>query len=128
MSEKLQRGEQMRRQVMGDAHVDRSLNKVSAFDRELQQYVMEAAWGTVWDRPDSPVTARTRSLLTLSMLIALRATEELKGHVRGAINNGCSVEEIREVILHAAAYCGCPAALAASRAASEVLEELKLLD
>lgn len=125
MTDRLTRGEAIRRQVMGDAHVDRSLNKVSDFDRDLQRYVMESAWGSVWDRDSAVLSRKTRSLMTLSMLIALRATEELKGHVRGAINNGCTEAEIREVILHSAAYCGCPAALAASRAAAEVLAELK---
>lgn len=125
MTDRLTRGEAIRRQVMGDAYVDRSLNKVSDFDRDLQRYVMESAWGSVWDRDSAVLPRKTRSLMTLSMLIALRATEELKGHVRGAINNGCTEAEIREVILHSAAYCGCPAALAASRAAAEVLAELK---
>lgn len=120
---RLVRGEAIRRQVMGDAHVERALNNVSEFERDLQNYVMEAAWGTVWDRDDAVLPRKTRSLMTLSMLIALRATEELKGHVRGALRNGCTPAEIREVILHSAAYCGCPAALSASRVAQAVLEQ-----
>lgn len=121
--DKRTRGEAIRRQVMSDAFVDRALNNVSDFDRDLQNYVMEAAWGTVWDRDESVLSRKTRGLMTLSMLIALRATEELKGHVRGALRNGCTAEEIKEVILHSAAYCGCPAALSASRAAREALEQ-----
>lgn len=125
MSDRLVRGEAIRREVMGDVHVDRALNSVSDFDRDLQRYVMESAWGSVWDRDSQLLPRKTRSLMTLSMLIALRATEELKGHVRGAVNNGCTEAEIREVILHSAAYCGCPAALAASRVAAGVLAEMK---
>lgn len=114
------KGEVIRREVMGDAFVDRALSGADAFAMPLQEYVNEHCWGAVWDRPG--LDRRTRSLLTLAMLAALRAPQELKGHVRGALNNGCTREEIRETLLHAAAYCGAPAAMEAFRAAREVLE------
>lgn len=116
------RGEQIRREVMSDPFVDSALAKANDFDAPIQDLVMEMAWGSVWDRDDSVIPRKTRSLLTIAMLIALRATDELKGHVRGALRNGCSKAEIREVLVHSMAYCGCPAALAATRAAREIVD------
>ncbi|MGB0722736.1 MAG: carboxymuconolactone decarboxylase family protein [Gammaproteobacteria bacterium] len=113
-------GETTRREVMGDVFVDRALNNANGFDQPLQDMVMANAWGGPWQRDDLP--RATRSLVTIAMLTALRATQELKGHVRGALNNGCTPEEIRGVILHATAYCGFPAALEAMRAAREVVD------
>jgi 4-carboxymuconolactone decarboxylase len=114
-------GEKVRREVMGDFFVDRALNNAGEFDMPLQEQVMEAAWGTTWTRDDLPRT--TRSLITIAMLAALKCPQELKGHVRGALNNGCTVEEIRAVLLHAMVYAGAPAAIDATRAAKEVIEE-----
>ena len=113
-------GEQVRREVMGDEFVDRALNNANEFDQPLQDLVMENAWGSTWNRNDLP--KGTRSLVTISMLIALKAPNELKGHVRGALRNGASKEEIRAVIMHASVYCGFPAALEAMRAAREVID------
>lgn len=113
-------GEEIRREVMGTAHVDASLGNATAFDRPLQNAAMEHVWGSVWARDG--LDRKTRSIITVSMLIALRAEGELKGHLRGALNNGVSPEEIREIVMHAACYCGYPAALAAMRVARAVID------
>lgn len=117
---KFDTGMKARREVLGDAYVDRSLSNATEFTAPLQVLVTENCWGAVWSREG--LDRRTRSLVTVSMLIALRATDELKTHVLGALRNGCTVEEIREVLLHSSAYCGFPAALDAFRAAKEVVE------
>lgn len=119
-SQNYSNGEMVRREVMGDEFVDRALNNASEFDQPLQDLVMENAWGSTWTRTDLPKD--TRSLVTVAMLIALKAPNELKGHVRGALRNGVSKEEIRAVIMHASVYCGFPAAFEAMRAAREVIE------
>ncbi|UZE18850.1 carboxymuconolactone decarboxylase family protein [Pseudomonas sp. B21-054] len=113
-------GLDMRRQVMGDAFVDRALGNATDFTQPLQDFVNEHAWGSVWRREGLPL--KTRSLITLAALTALKCPQELKGHVRGALNNGCTVEEIREALLHCAGYAGVPAAIDAFRAAQEVIE------
>ena len=114
-------GLQVRREVMGDAFVDRALNNASDFTQPLQDFVNEHAWGGVWTREGLP--RATRSLITLAALTALKCPQELKGHVRGALNNGCTVEEIRETLLHCAVYAGVPASIDAFRAAQEVIDE-----
>lgn len=119
--EKYEQGLSIRREVMGDAFVDKALSNATEFTLPLQDLVNRNAWGETWARDGLPRT--TRSLVTIAMLAALKAPMELKGHVRGALRNGCSVEEIREVLLHAAVYCGMPAAIDAFRAASEVIEQ-----
>lgn len=106
---------------MGDAYVDNSLKKATDFTLPLQQLVTESCWGSVWSRDG--LDKRTRSLVTISMLVALRASTELKTHVLGALRNGCSVQQIQEVLLHSSAYCGFPAAVEAFRAAKEVIED-----
>ena len=116
------RGEQIRREVMSDAFVDRALANTTDFDKPVQDLIMEVAWGSTWDRDDH-LDRKTRSLITIAMLAALRAHEELKGHIRGALRNGASIEEIREVLMHVIPYAGCPAGLSAFKAAKEVLEE-----
>lgn len=116
-----ERGMKIRRDVLGDSYVDKSLNNATEFTLPLQQLVTENCWGSVWDRDG--LDKKSRSLVTISMLIALRATTELKAHVLGALRNGCSVQEIQEVLLHSAAYCGFPAAIEAFRAAKEVVED-----
>jgi 4-carboxymuconolactone decarboxylase len=119
-SERRIRGEQIRRETMSDEFVDRALNNVSEFEAPIQELVMENAWGTVWDRDG--LDRKTRSMITMAMLIGLKAPNELKGHVRGALRNGVSKEEIQEILIHATAYCGFPATLEATRAAKEVIE------
>ncbi|SIR71298.1 4-carboxymuconolactone decarboxylase [Pseudomonas sp. B10] len=120
MSESKQSGVEIRRQVMGDAFVDRALGNATEFSQPLQDFVNEHAWGGVWNREG--LSLKTRSLITLAALTALKCPQELKGHVRGALNNGCSVEEIREALLHCAVYAGVPAAIDAFRAAQEVID------
>lgn len=121
-TDQLAAGDAMRRTVLGDEHVDRSRANATPFSRPLQDLVTEYCWGAVWTRPglEPPV----RSLLNIAMLTALGKPDELRLHVRGALNNGCSVEQIQEVLLQAAVYCGVPAALEASRAAQQVIAEL----
>ena len=120
MSNTKQEGVQVRREVMGDAFVDRALNNATEFSQPLQDFVNEHAWGGVWNREG--LDRKTRSLITLAALTALKCPQELKGHVRGALNNGCTVEEIREALLHCAVYAGVPAAIDAFRAAQEVID------
>jgi 4-carboxymuconolactone decarboxylase len=117
-------GMKTRRAVLGDAYVDASMSALDAFNQPLQELVTEYCWGTVWNRPG--LDRRTRSFLNLAMLTALNRPHELKTHVRGAINNGLTKEEIGEVFLQAAIYCGVPAALDSTRLAKEVFKELGL--
>jgi 4-carboxymuconolactone decarboxylase len=118
---RLQRGDRMRREVLGDAHVERSTSQATDFTRPIQDYVTAACWGDIWSRPG--LDRRTRSLLNLAMLTALNRPHEFSVHVRGALRNGCSQEEIQEALLQTAAYCGAPAALEAFRLAARVIEE-----
>jgi len=117
------RGLATRREVMGDAFVDAAFAGANAFTAPLQEHITRAAWGDVWQRPG--LDRKTRSLITVAMLTALGKQNELKGHVRGALNNGATVEEIQEVLLHATVYCGVPAALEAFRSANEVVSVQK---
>ena len=112
-------GMKVRREVVGDAHVDASMGGASAFMLTAQRAAAEVGWGYVWTRPG--LDRKTRSLINLGMLTALKASNELKVHVRGAVRNGCTVDEITEALLQAAVYCGLPAGLEAFRAANEVL-------
>lgn len=121
MSERLERGMAIRRQVLGDEYVERSLAAANDFTRPLQELIGEFCWGAIWTRPGLPL--KTRSLVNLGMLTALGKTEELALHARGALRNGCTQEEIRETLLQAAVYCGVPAGLEAFRAVRPVLEE-----
>lgn len=121
MDQQFEDGLRVRKQVMGEPFVEKAFADVDEFTRPLQEYITRNAWGTVWCRDG--LDFKTRSLVTLSMLTALGRTQELKGHVRGALNNGASMEEIREVLLHATVYCGMPLAVDAFRAAHEVLQD-----
>jgi 4-carboxymuconolactone decarboxylase len=111
-------GMKVRREVLGDAHVDRSLQKLSPLTEEFQDYITRNAWGSIWTRPGLP--RHTRSLLTISMMVALGHDEELKLHLNAARNNGVTRDEIKEVLLQTAVYCGVPAANHAFALASEV--------
>lgn len=120
-SEKYKQGMVVRREVLGDEYVDRAIKDATAFTKPLQDMVTENCWGEIWTREAIP--RATRSLITIGMLSALRATTELKVHVHGALRNGCSVEEIQEVLLQTTAYCGAPAGIEAFRAAKEVIDD-----
>ena len=111
----------VRREVLGPAYVDKALADADDFTRPLQELVTEYCWGAIWTRPGLP--RKTRSLLNLGMLTALNRPHEVKLHVRGALRNGCTREEIMEVLLQAAIYCGVPAAIDSFRAAREVLDD-----
>lgn len=115
-------GMQVRRAVLGDAYVDRAQAKRNDFNGEFQDLITRYAWGEIWDRPGLP--RHTRSLLTIMAMVALNREEELKLHLRAAANNGVSREEIKEVLLQAAVYCGVPAANSAFRLAGEVFGEM----
>lgn len=115
-------GLKMRMKVLGEAHVKRSLHEVDDFNRDLQQIVTGFAWGQIWTRPG--LSLRDRSILNLGMLTALNRPHEFKVHVRGALNNGLTREEIRELLLQTSVYCGFPAAIEAFRLAREVFKEL----
>ena len=120
-NQQFSQGLKTRTEVMGRTFVERAVQNTTDFNAPLQEWINEHAWGSVWQREELP--RQTRSLVTIAMLTALKCTTELKGHVRGALNNGCSVEEIREVLLHSAVYCGVPATQEAFRAAQEVIQE-----
>jgi len=119
-SEKYRSGMAVRRQVLGDEYVDRAISGATDFTKPLQDLITENCWGEIWTRTAIP--SKTRSLITIATLAALRATAELKLHVHGALRNGCSAEEIQEVLLQSAVYCGVPAGVEAFRAAKEVVE------
>mgnify|MGYP003291211473 CR=1 FL=1 len=114
-------GMAVRREVLGDAHVDRAVAATTPFTAPFQELITRYAWGEVWSRPG--LDRRTRSLVTLGMLVALRCEDELAMHVRAALRNGLRPEEIQEVLLHAAVYAGVPAANAAFAIAQRVLGE-----
>ena len=113
------KGLAMRKQVMGEDFVANALGGATDFTLPIQQYITRNAWGDVWQREG--LDLKTRSLITVAMLTALGKQHELKGHVRGALNNGATVAEIQEVLLHASIYCGLPAAVEAFRSAAEVV-------
>lgn len=119
--EDLEKGIAKRKKVMGEAFVKKAMSNSNTFTNDLQSWINEHAWGSTWQR--DAISDRTRSLCTIAMLTALKAPNELKGHIRGALNNGCTVTEIKEVLLHSVLYCGAPATQEAFRAAVEVLEQ-----
>jgi 4-carboxymuconolactone decarboxylase len=116
-----QDGLSVRREVLGSEHVDRSLERLSDFNRDFQDMITRYAWGELWSRPGLP--RNTRSILTLGLMVALNRMDEFRMHVRAAVRNGVSREEIKEVLLQVAIYCGVPAANSAFHAAEEVFAE-----
>jgi len=118
--EKYVQGMAVRREVLGDEYVDKAISSATDFTKPLQDLVTENCWGEIWTR--SAIPKKTRSLITIATLAALKAPTELKAHVRGALRNGCTVEEIQEVLLQATVYCGVPAGVEAFRAAKDVIE------
>ena len=115
------RGLAVRREVLGDSYVDQAAARTTDLTRDFQTLVTEFAWGTIWTRPG--LDRRSRSMITLTALIARGHRDELALHLRGALRNGLSREEIKEVLLQAAVYCGVPDANAAFRVAQQVLDE-----
>jgi 4-carboxymuconolactone decarboxylase len=115
------RGLAVRREVLGAEYVDRSIQSADDFNRPLQELITEYCWGAVWARPGLP--RKTRSIVNLAMLTALNRSHELELHVRGALNNGVTREEIQEIFLQTAIYCGVPAAMESFRVARKVFAE-----
>lgn len=120
--DRYQDGRKIRREVLGDAHVDRAESQATEFTRDFQAYITEFAWGAVWTRPG--LDRRSRSMITLTALVAAGHHDELALHLRGALRNGLSRAEIGEVLLHTAVYCGAPAANTAFRIAQGVFDEI----
>jgi len=123
MDSQYDKGLATRKQVMGEDFVANAFANATEFTQPMQQYITRNAWGDVWQREG--LDRKTRSLITVAMLTALGKSHELKGHVRGALNNGASVTEIQEVLLHASIYCGVPSAVEGFRAAAEVIDARK---
>ena len=121
--ERYHKGLETRREVLGKEHVDRAQANLSEFNAPFQEFITRYAWGEIWER--TGLTRRERSLITLAMLVALNREPELRMHIRAALNNGVTTEEIREVLIHAGIYCGLPAANAAIQAAEQVIKETK---
>ena len=119
------RGLALRRQVLGPEYVDKSIANANEFMSAFQRITTEWRWGYAWGR--DTLELKTRSMLNLAMLTALNRAAEIKLHVRGAVNNGVTAEEIREVLLHATIYCGIPAGLDAFKAANEILVEMNVI-
>ena len=121
MNDEHERGMKIRREVLGDEHVDAAIERTSEFTADFQDLITRYAWGEIWNRPG--LDRRTRSAITLTALVALNHLDELAMHVRAAKRNGLSDDEIKEVLLQSAIYCGVPAANAAFAVAQRVLEE-----
>ncbi len=122
--ERYRQGMSVRRSVLGDAHVDRALKTRTDFNEDFQDLITRYAWGEIWSRPGLP--QKTRSLITLAMMVALNRNDEFRMHVRAAIKNGVTRDEIKEVLLQTAIYCGVPAANSAFHAAAEVFSEMRM--
>ena len=115
-------GMEVRREVLGDEHVDRAVRSTTAFNAEFQDLITRYAWGEIWTRPGLP--RHTRSLLTLALMVALNRNEEFSMHVRASANNGVTRDEIKETLLQCAIYCGVPAANTAFHLAQKVFAEM----
>jgi 4-carboxymuconolactone decarboxylase len=121
--QRYEQGMKVRREVLGDAHVDKSLQNRNAFNEEFQDLITRYAWGEIWTRPG--LTPQTRSMITLAMMVALNRGEEFRMHVRAALKNGVTREEIKEVLLQTAIYCGVAAANNAFHAADEMMKDAR---
>jgi len=119
MENSYEQGLATRKTVMGEEFVAAAFANATPFTQPLQEHITRAAWGDIWQRPG--LDKKTRSLITVAMLTALGKQNELKGHVRGALNNGVTIEEMQEVLMHATIYCGVPAAAEAFRTANDVI-------
>jgi 4-carboxymuconolactone decarboxylase len=121
-TKRYEQGMKIRRAVLGDEYVDRSVAATTDFNRDFQDFITRNAWGEIWTRPGLP--RHTRSLLTLAMMVALNRGEEFRLHVKAAFNNGVTRDEIKEVLLQSAIYCGVPAANSAFHIAADVFKEM----
>jgi len=121
-TKRYQQGMKIRRAVLGDEHVNRALATTTDFSHDFQDFITRNAWGEVWSRPGLP--RHTRSLLTLAMMVALNRGDEFRLHVKAAFNNGVTRDEIKEVLLQSAVYCGVPAANSAFHIAADVFREM----
>lgn len=121
--ERFEQGMKVRRAVLGDAHVDAAQRDRNVFNEEFQDLITRYAWGEIWTRPG--LSRPIRSMLTLAILVALNRPDELRMHLRAALDSGVTQEEIREVLLQTAVYCGVPAANSAFHLAQEVIEQRK---
>src|SRR5271156_351977 len=117
-----EQGMKIRRAVLGNEHVDRAVATTTDFNRDFQDFITRNAWGEIWSRPGLP--RHTRSLLTLAMMVALNRGEEFRMHVKAAFNNGVTRDQIKEVLLQSAVYCGVPAANSAFHIAADVFKEI----
>ena len=122
MTEDFDNGLNTRKEVLGTEYVENSLKNATDFDRPFQQFITESAWGKVWTR--GPLDRKTKSIITLSVLVALRAEHEIALHIKGAINNGVTPEEIMALLIHASVYAGVPSSVSAVRVARRVLSEM----
>ena len=122
-TDKFERGLQVRREVLGDEYVRKALDSATDYNWPMQEFVTEYCWDEVWNRPG--LSRKDRSLLNLGMISALGRTNELKAHVRGAINNGWTKDELREVFLQVAVYCGVPAGIDSFRTAQDVIDDIE---
>lgn len=120
--ERYAEGMKVRRAVLGDAHVDRTLANRNSFNEPFQDFITRYAWGEIWTRPGLP--RHTRSLVTIGMMIALNRADELRMHLRAALNNNVTRDEIRELLLHSTIYCGAPAANSAFHIAEQLFAEM----
>ncbi|BAK77309.1 4-carboxymuconolactone decarboxylase [Pseudogulbenkiania sp. NH8B] len=121
--DRYENGMTVRRAVLGDAHVDRTLAKRNDFNTEFQEFITRYAWGDIWTRPGLP--RHSRSLITIAMLIALNREDELRMHLKAAFNNGVTRDELKEVLMQSGIYCGLPAANAAFHLAEAVFAEME---
>ena len=122
-SQRYEAGMKVRREVLGNAHVDRTIARKNDFNGEFQEMITRHAWGDIWTRPGLP--RHTRSLITIAMMVALNRADEFKLHVRASFNNGATREQVKEVLMQAAIYCGVPAANSAFHLAEDVFSQMQ---
>jgi 4-carboxymuconolactone decarboxylase len=125
LKERFESGLKTRKEVLGSDYVENSIRNATDFDRPFQEFITTSAWGGVWNR--GPLDRKTKSLITLSVLVALRAEDEIALHLRGAINNGLTPDEIMAMFIHASVYAGVPSSLTAVRVAKKVFSELGVI-
>ena len=125
MNERFESGLKTRKEVLGSDYVENSIQNATDFDRPFQEFITTSAWDGVWNR--GPLDRKTKSLITLSVLVALRAEDEIALHLRGAINNGLTPDEIMAMLIHASVYAGVPSSLTAVRIAKKVFSEIGVI-